>query len=524
MSVPITVDADVGTVAMSVKLDWEAPRTRRRSRAVPPAPSHRDALASSIEAGDAALDAITESVAKAMASTAAGIARDPTAAITLRHARSRGVRTQWAIVLRHWARVRQTEDVLPGIPWHASPEDRRFEEDSRGLLVPLADVNALELVADLASDNGSGIELAARLESAWVDELQAELALFATGQDPERDLLAVRELVAAPRSLDLSWLLAAAIAFRYGQRCRGNGGILVSAASTPMTLANACLALVLWRLRVYPTIVPQLLSSTSIAADNAGAWLGDDGEMDLLTTIVAAEVLSTLDPDFDPWPTTAALLRRQRPSGTWHDDRVPDVWLTREVVAWLRSVSRPFSERFRWPGVTLLDRDRRTGLPTPGYFVDLERAVTQVAGLRGSTMDLAFVDLAGFGKFNNGFGQAKGDEVIAAFGRALDRVELTQTVRDGGDEFVVMGPPGRRGLTERMSKFGRDWAAEFRDRFGTNVDAVAPRIVVAEGQPASGLAAVRERLGRSIAEAKRAAVDVPPTGWIVDADVLARKR
>ena len=123
----------------------------------------------------------------------------------------------------------------------------------------------------------------------------------------------------------------------------------------------------------------------------------------------------------------------------------------------------------------MTNRDRRTGLPFYGYFSDLERLFEAVPGLASARIDMAFIDLAGFGSFNNAFGMAKGDEVLRAFAQALARIPGSMAIRDGGDEFIVLGTPTGTGLPERMAAFRDTWAAEFSATYGQGV--VAPRIL-----------------------------------------------
>ena len=48
-------------------------------------------------------------------------------------------------------------------------------------------------------------------------------------------------------------------------------------------------------------------------------------------------------------------------------------------------------------------------------------------------------------------------------------------IRDGGDEFIVLGTPTGTGLPDRMAAFREAWASEFATTYGHGV--VAPRIL-----------------------------------------------
>jgi GGDEF domain-containing protein len=183
------------------------------------------------------------------------------------------------------------------------------------------------------------------------------------------------------------------------------------------------------------------------------------------------------------------------------------------VVDCLERAMHPFVERFRWPGALKLDLDRRTQLPTYAWFADLARSIQEVPGLARIEWEIAFVDLAGFGRFNTDNGQAKGDEVIGAFGKALGRIPGSRAIRDGGDEFIVISAPGDTTLYERLDGFRATWLAEFVHTFGREPDPVRPRITVAR-TAGRDLAAGRERLGRRIGEMKKLHENPPADGVI----------
>ncbi len=159
------------------------------------------------------------------------------------------------------------------------------------------------------------------------------------------------------------------------------------------------------------------------------------------------------------------LARQQRSDGWWRACGPETTWLSVELLGWLRRASLPFAQRFTWPHLAVTNRDRRTGLPFYGYFADLERLFEAVPGLADAPIDVAFIDLAGFGTFNNAFGMAKGDEVLRSFAQALTHIPESMAIRDGGDEFIVLCTPTGTGLAARMVAF-RQLAADIASSYG----------------------------------------------------------
>ncbi len=103
--------------------------------------------------------------------------------------------------------------------------------------------------------------------------------------------------------------------------------------------------------------------------------------------------------------------------------------------------------------------------------------------------------------------------MIGAFGRALARIPGSRAVRDGGDEFIIVGTPGDEGLYDRLDAFREAWLAEFRLTFGSMPQPVRPRITVSRTIGLE-LGAARERLGRRIGELKKLVLDPPDDGVI----------
>ncbi|MGH2511081.1 MAG: hypothetical protein ACRDGQ_00190 [Candidatus Limnocylindrales bacterium] len=468
---------------------------------------------------------------------------DPIMASAYRFARSRGERVRASQLLAAYDRRASTASGIDrGLPW-ALPTDAgpgsplyarsnpdpvfwrpreagRLKADPAGyarwLVEPIAQVQSLELLAELGVSSNPRGEAAARIRADLLPQVEAGFALHVAADDPWRDLFALWQLTSAPHTLNDLWFLATAIAYRYATLSRRVAGPVIGNGpfeGEQLVSASAALGSVLWQLRIYPSLVPELVDFVADKRRSDGGW-GDPGQpSDVLTTLAATDLLLGLDPDFDPGLTIAWLARAQEPEGWWRalDPEVP--WLTAAVVDCLERAVRPFVQRFRWPGALKLDLDRRTQLPTYAWFADLARSIQEVPGLARAEWDIAFVDLAGFGLFNTANGQARGDDVIGAFGRALARIPDSRAIRDGGDEFIVIGAPGDTSLYERLDAFRDSWLAEFIHTFGREPEPVRPRITVARDVGAE-LALGRERLGRRIGEMKKLHPSPPPNGVI----------
>jgi len=468
---------------------------------------------------------------------------DPIIAAAVRFARKRGGRVAASQLLAAYdRRSAQATGADRGLPWvfaenggpgspryarrtgepvHWRPrEAERLAADpggyARWLVEPIAQVQTLELLAELAETPNPKGEAAAPIRRDLLPQVEARFALHVAADDPWRDLFALWQLTSAPHTLNDLWFLATAIAYRYATMARRVAGPVIGKGpfdGEQLVSASAALGTVLWKLRIYPSLVPELVDHVADKIRTDGGW-GDPGQpTDILTTLVAADLLLSLDPDFEPGRTIAWFAHAQEPTGWWRalDPEVP--WLTAAVVDWLEQATKPFVERFRWPGALKLDLDRRTQLPAYAWFADLARSIQEVPGLARAEWEIAFVDLAGFGKFNTDNGQARGDEVIAAFGRALARIPASRAIRDGGDEFIIIGAPGDSRLCERLELFRSGWLAEFVATFGNEPNPVRPRITVTKSA-GRDLAVTRERLGRRIGEMKKIHEDPPPDGVI----------
>jgi hypothetical protein len=97
--------------------------------------------------------------------------------------------------------------------------------------------------------------------------------------------------------------------------------------------------------------------------------------------------------------------------------------------------------------------------------------------------------------------KAQGDEVLRLFADELSSTDSVCSVRDGGDEFLLLGAPGGESLERVIGELQRDWPAVFHAKFGAEASPVLARAVVGRCRGADVLAA-REELGRAIGELK----------------------
>jgi GGDEF domain-containing protein len=156
--------------------------------------------------------------------------------------------------------------------------------------------------------------------------------------------------------------------------------------------------------------------------------------------------------------------------------------------------------------------DGRVRVPRyEAYLVDA-RLFESIPGLADAPVEIAFLDLADFGEWNTANGQAAGDELLAWLTTLLRTLPASRTIRDGGDEFLVIGAPQSSGLEERMRElFGR-WAEAAR---AINPDLpVVPLRAAVTTTRADSLRDARESLGQWIGILKADFPDPPLEGVV----------
>jgi len=401
--------------------------------------------------------------------------------------------------------------------WRAGYAERLerdpFEVEGH-LLVPIIVTENLEILLEAAAGGGPSAARARALLDEAVPIARRDIARYMVGTNVWGDTFALWCLVRAPRMLDLLHSLAVALAVTYASGTTGPVcGNQFPYYEKPLVSASAQLASALLRLGIELDVAAGLVRYVGEQRRAPGGW-GDDADRDdPLTTVIAAELLARTDPSFDPAPTLAYFEATQPPDGLWRALGPEAPWLTAEIVAFADAARQPFSARFHWPhcGRSLLDQ--KTGVPFFAHFIDIANLFATLPGLASSVIELGFIDLIGFRAFNNRYGQDAGDEVLRLFATQLKTIPLARAVRDGGDEFLVIGAPCRDPLAADLHAFMVAWKAAFHDRFGAEVPGVAPRIVVGRSAGAN-LRALRQKLGREIIRLKELAV-IPEIGVLV---------
>jgi GGDEF domain-containing protein len=372
----------------------------------------------------------------------------------------------------------------------------------------------------IASDM-SGAETAT-LASALLDEAQQamehDVATWFQAQDPWRDTFGLWVLTAEPHATARLRDLLFSIAIRYGGIAARDGfvrGIRHPFHGAPLVSGSAHLAAGLWRVGIYPTLVPDLVGLVRASRTSQGAW-GDPGQSpDILTTLASADILGRLDPSFDPGPTSEWFVKRQEPSGWWRALGPEVPWLTAAVVDWLEAARRPFQDRFSWPSTPVWARDRLTGLTTVATLDEFAHVLAGLDSLAAEPLDLAFLDLAGFREWNTAYGQSNGDALLGVLGRTLLDIPRVLPVRIGGDEFLILAKPGASDLADLLDDWRSTWPSRLAE--AEMPASVAPRILVGHDR-AGRLRDASRRLGDGIAALKRSAPNPPPTGVLAHAD------
>ncbi len=376
-----------------------------------------------------------------------------------------------------------------------------FEFEQR-LATPIILTENAELLAEAAE---GGDEVAAGLLAEVAPVLRRDFARFVQGLDPWADTFALWCLTRRLRLLSMLHPLAVAIATGYAAGVEGGRGpvqgIRFPFHRTPLVSASAQLASSLLALGSDMQLVASIVEFVRDEELPDGGWGDASDEADVLTSLVAADLMVRIDPTYDVSRAKSFLKDAQGPDGLWRALGPEAPWLSAEIVALLVAMQQPFPLRFRWPYLAPANRDQKTRLPFYAYFSDLCSLLSELPGLSNSEVELGFIDLVGFRNFNNAFGQERGDQVLRAFAEELLTLEHVRPIRDGGDEFILVAAPERAGLRVDLDGFRRDWPERFRARFGAEVPPVAPRILVGRSK-AGSLIAAREQLGKQITALK----------------------
>lgn len=417
------------------------------------------------------------------------------------------MRYRWDLSHRHSGQL--PEYVDPPESWRAFRplEQTALDRDPFAFeelfATPVLLVENCALLTEAGAYGGAG--LAAVLLAEALPSIRRDFARHVQALDPWEDTFALSCLTRHPGVLALAHPVAVAIASCYGAADIGDDGALLGLRfpfhRKPLVSASAYLAASLSTLGIDLERAARLSAYVAGAQRPDRMW-GDQAEVaDLPATLAAAELLLGIDPSFDVMSTLAALVTLRSARGLWHVIGPDAIWCTGRVIELLEHARRPFATRFRWPYPAPLGADSKTGLPWFGFFTELSHFLGAMPWLSAAPLELAFIDLIGFRAFNNRFGQQRGDEVLRAFAQALLALPDARVVRDGGDEFLVIGAPTRSGLAGDLERFRQQWPARFAATFGADVSIVAPRIVI--GRTTGGaLLSAREAAGHAITSLK----------------------
>jgi GGDEF domain-containing protein len=401
----------------------------------------------------------------------------------------------WAPVASAWTAWRPTEQPI------VDKDPFAFEDR---LTLPIVIAENSELLLELAEGGHAEADV---LFNEAAPILRQDLAVLIQAVDIWQSTFALFCLARRRRALQAFHPLAVAIATVHAAACEGKPvrGVRYPFHDTPLVSASAQLAVGLLMLGLDLELVSVLCESVKAAQHDDGGFGDSSGPSDVMTTLVACDLLLRLDPSFEFQRAVARLESFRGVDGSWCAFGPEAVWLSGEVLELVALGKRPFAERFRWPYVPKENLDRKTGLPFYSYFADIARLFAAIPGLSNEKVELGFIDLVGFRAFNNAFGQDRGDDVLAELAKALLELTGIGVVRDGGDEFLLISPPGASGLFDVIETFRRAWVPRFHARFGASTPPVLPRIVVTSTK-GRDLPRAREDLGRRITGMK----EMPP--------------
>lgn len=144
-------------------------------------------------------------------------------------------------------------------------------------------------------------------------------------------------------------------------------------------------------------------------------------------------------------------------------------------------------------------RDRLTGLMIRGYFDERLSEAFDRAQRTGDSIAVAMIDLDYFKSFNDRFGHAVGDLVLASVSRAIKKLVRAEDVvgRYGGEELIVMLPGlDRAKATERMERIRRAISQVRVELDSTPITKAPPQPdLFAEESPGVGRAVLTASIG-----------------------------
>jgi hypothetical protein len=491
------------------------------------------------------LEQARASARKALDSRTRAIEPDePFAGVVLGARRGESLAANPSRLLQHWASQSIGSEVSPlrypwllsherfvkppayaGAPetwraWHASEQsmvnEHPFRVESR-LSTPLILAHNCEILLETVDRAPQSQALLGSV----LPRARRDFAAYVQATDPWADTFALWCLVQQPRLSAKFRPIAIALALSYTESALLHSGPVQGTRfpfrGVSLCSATAHLAQALLQLGLDLALVARQVAFLQGCQRVDGGWGDGDDPSDPLTTLVVAELLAAVDPGFDRDPVIDYFLNAQGADGWWTALGPERPWLTARILRLLSWLEEPFAQRFRWAPCDPSEIDSKTGLPRYAYFLSLGDMLSHLPGLSEASLEVGFLDLAGFKKFNDTFGQDQGDKVLKLLAEQLSQADGIWPVRDGGDEYLLLGAPTSEGLRERLDIWRQTWPDVFRRTFGQQTPVVSPRILVTR-RKGRDLLAGREALGRGITSLKSA---IPgPEGILESLDSL----
>ncbi len=452
--------------------------------------------------------------------TAAGQTVDPAGYLSVLEGNQIGGRGgtrryRWSFPVGRWVPL---EDRIAWRPREAELAERQAADHAARLWTPIVLVDHVEWLERLTHHQDRDLAgRARRLLDEAAPTLEDDVARQVMGADAWADTFMLWTFARRPRAIGRVRGLMSAVAARYAARAARDGGLVLGRSfpffEVPLPSATAHLASAAARLGDGIEVVGPAVDWLRRQRRPDGGWADPGQPTDLLTTIAVAELLSFLDPEFDPagvLPSLAAAVDR-RGGPMLIGPEWP--WVATEILAFAAWGRRPFRERFRWPHVPGWMIDDRVAVPRYEAYLVNARLFETIPGLSGTPVEIAFVDLANFGHWNTANGMVAGDNLLARLTAQLRTVPESRTIRDGGDEFLVVGAPEATGLEERLRGLFAAWPAWSREAW-PDLPVVPLRAAITTTR-ADRLRSTREALGKWIGKVKADYPDPPEHGVLV---------
>ena len=427
-------------------------------------------------------------------------------------------RYRWSFPVAEWIAV---DDRVRWRPAERELAERQGAAHAARLWGPPVLVEHVEWLDGFARGEDDPSRIAARARALLVEALptvEDDVAQRVAGGDAWGDTFLLWAFARHPRMLDHVSGLVSAIVARYAARASRTGGLVHGRSypyfDIPIPSATAHLAAAAARTGEGLDLVAPAVDWLREERRRDGGWGDPRQPTDLLTTLAVAELFGQLDASFEPASVLEVIETMVVERGGRPELIGPEwPWLAGEILAFVAWSGRPFRERFRWPHVPAWMTEPRFNVPRKEAFGVYAHMFEELPGLAGLPVEFAFIDLAGFGKWNTDHGMELGDELLALLVSHLQTIPDSRTIRDGGDEFLVLGAPLADGLQLRLEPSFAQWPGVSQERF-PDLPVVPLRAVVGHG-PAGTLRSLHERLGKAIGDVKHEHPSPLPEGVIV---------